>query len=254
MRPLRRAHHPNVAIPGRIRGIGFDLDPDRHTGLSDGAAVASAPDFSGYGRDCEQSTASFRPTWEAAERNGRAVYRFDGSDNFLTGNAAALGLFRNLAGCTVTLVYTAATTGSTEVVFWVNTAAASARLAVVHEQTGAGVLRFGGRRTDADAFAQVDVAGGVVNGAWVINTGVFDYANTDLTVYQNGAQIGINTSFQTAGNLADSDSSLVSVGGAGASFAQMDLRRLLVHTRALGRVELVKLHRALGRDAAIGVA
>lgn len=53
------------------------------TGLSDGQAVSSWPDLSGYNHDLDQATGTKQPTYQTNELNGLPVVRFDGSDDFL---------------------------------------------------------------------------------------------------------------------------------------------------------------------------
>lgn len=240
--------------PRRVRGLGLDLDPHRHTGLSSGGAVASAPDFSGNARNADQSTAEFRPTWVPNVRNGRAVYRFDGGNDHFLGNTAMLSLIRNLAGCTVVMAYTATLIGSVEIPFQAYTGASTARLYIHHEASAANALRVGGRRLDAAGAQNLDISSALTTDTWMINTVVADYANNDLFVYQNGALIGSTTSFLTAGTLEDTASTQVNIGGAGSFFAQMDLARMLVYQRALSAGELAYVHRGVGRSLAIGVA
>jgi hypothetical protein len=69
--------------------------------LSDNDPVATWTDSSGSGNDFAQATSGFRPTYKTGILNGKAVVRFDGSDDVLT--HAALGL----SAATVFVVFTA---------------------------------------------------------------------------------------------------------------------------------------------------
>lgn len=69
--------------PTQISGCVLWLPADRITGLSDGDAVSSWPDWSGEGNDATQTTTANKPTYQTAELAGRPVVRFDGTDDFL---------------------------------------------------------------------------------------------------------------------------------------------------------------------------
>lgn len=54
------------------------------TGLSDGDAVATFTDQSGNANNWSQSSGSLKPIYKTSIVNGRAVLRFDGSDDYMT--------------------------------------------------------------------------------------------------------------------------------------------------------------------------
>jgi hypothetical protein len=68
--------------PAAIPGLAAWYDASRET-VADGTAIASAADYSGNARPATQGTAGKRPLFKANIQNGRGVYRFDGTDDFL---------------------------------------------------------------------------------------------------------------------------------------------------------------------------
>lgn len=258
MRAMRRLLHPSQLIPGRHRGVLLNFDPNRITGVADGGAVATVSDFSGNGYNATQGTGTKQAAWTRNGRNGRAVLTFDGGDEyFLSGNG--LNLFRNANARTIVLVMQATAPGSDATPLFATTAASgSGRLVYQRESGGAGTLRIGGRRLDADAATQFATggAGTVVAGAWTIDTAVFDWASSDLYLYQNGAQIASNTSFQTAGATSDTASAVIVIGSQnGGAYINGQIARVLVYDHVPTAHVLTRLHRTLGRrEYAIGVA
>lgn len=69
--------------PSSISGLKLWLKADAITGLSDGDAVTTWSDSSGQGNNAGQGTASKKPTYKTAIKNGLAIVRFDGTDDFL---------------------------------------------------------------------------------------------------------------------------------------------------------------------------
>ncbi len=64
------------------------------TGLSSGDPVATWPDTSGNARDASQATSAKRPTWVTGVLNGKAVVRFDVTDDgMVTGLTQSSGEF-----------------------------------------------------------------------------------------------------------------------------------------------------------------
>lgn len=74
--------------PADLAGLQLWFRASDITGLVDGDPVATWSDTSGNARDMTQSTASKRPTWRTAVLNGKAVVRFDGSDDYLSVTSA----------------------------------------------------------------------------------------------------------------------------------------------------------------------
>lgn len=63
----------------------------------------------------------------------------------------------------------------------------------------------GGRRLDANSYQFVQ-GGTTSNDVFYIVSGFWDYANAQLTVYQNGTGTSRSSGFQTSGNTSDTDS------------------------------------------------
>lgn len=57
------------------------LDAGQETGYSDEDPVNPITDFSPNGNNISQATSGFRPKWDANMSNGRAAFKFDGTDD-----------------------------------------------------------------------------------------------------------------------------------------------------------------------------
>jgi len=142
---------------------------------------------------------------------------FDGVDDGLSQTASAASLTQNIGMFTVFtgLNFTKAiTSAQTAWIASTGTSATAARVSILNPS--ASTLGARGRRLDADSvdgptFAQF----GFVN---KVATGVFDYANTDAILRENGAVVATDTSFQTAGNTENTASLYVGLGGVTSSF------------------------------------
>lgn len=69
-----------IANYGSGADVLLDIDPANFTGLVDGDPIATGQDSSGNGRHMT-AAGSARPTWQTAELDGKAVARFDGTDD-----------------------------------------------------------------------------------------------------------------------------------------------------------------------------
>jgi hypothetical protein len=185
---------------------------DTTTITQSGGAVSQWNDKSPSGLNVAIGEASRQPTTGADTQNGLNVLSFDGSADRLS-NVTANSLGRNVTGLTVYVVrkFNALPT-SERVMFTIRTAGTSARLSVTSGITS-NKATVGGRTLDANSFARADSTSNVSTSAFEIQTGVFDYANTDLYLYLGSTLEGSNTSFQTATTTSDTNSSGFSVGG-----------------------------------------
>lgn len=69
--------------PSQISGLVLWLKAYSITGLSDGDGVATWTDASGLGRNFTQATSGNRPLYKVNIQNGKAIVRFDGSNDYL---------------------------------------------------------------------------------------------------------------------------------------------------------------------------
>lgn len=84
------ARRRKAFTPKSIAGLQLWLDASTISG-SDGDAVGTWSDLSGNGRNATQSTALAKPVLKTNIVNGRAVVRFDGVDDFVSGAVAITG-------------------------------------------------------------------------------------------------------------------------------------------------------------------
>jgi hypothetical protein len=215
-------------IPPSIPNLGLWLKADAGVTLVGGAVDAWA-DQSGNGRNFSAPVAANRPAYSGT-LNGLPVLTFDGSTDYLTGNAASLTLAQNVTGITMIAVvkYLASTQ---QRVFGLSNG-----LSVNNPRALLGVSttqwQVGGRRLDADGA--VNISGGTSSANWVVQSGVIRYSLATAGVFINGASQS-DSAFQTAGSSSDT-ASLISIIGGGtnlANFLQGDLAELIVYPRAI---------------------
>jgi len=243
--------------PRTIPNLGMWLDASNDGSLTLNAnTVSEWRDLSGNGRHVAQDTAASQPNAVNRTQNGRRVLDYTGGQEML-GNAATLGLLRNVSGATIiaAVKWDALSTvslGYTAVLFSSGTGATAARAALTSVAPVVNSLSVGGRRLDADSFARANGTG-TTNPR--IASAVCDYANSDAFIYADGSLAGSNTSFQTTGNTSDTDSLAVSVGGGnGPNLLDGWIGEVLVWPRVLTNAQRLQVERYLGRKWGITVA
>jgi hypothetical protein len=234
--------------PRSIANLGLWLDASVDSSLTfNSTTVSEWRDLSGNARHFAQSTAGSQPS--TSTLNNRRVLSASGG-SFMTGNAASLGLLRNVGGGTAIVVGSIALSGNQNLVHFSNgTNSAQARFLIGR----IGDVVAAGRRLDADSFAQAGYAG--VSGSNVY-AGILNYANSDAFLFANGTQQASNTSFQADGNTSDTDSLGVSLLGtpAGANLVTGTLAEVLLWPRVLTTNERQRVERYLGNKWGITVA
>jgi hypothetical protein len=243
--------------PRTIPNLGMWLDASNGGSLTlNGNTVSEWRDLSGNGRHVAQDTAASQPNAVNRTQNGRRVLDYTGGQEML-GNAATLGLLRNVSGATIiaAVKWDALSTislGYTAVIFSSGANSTQARAALASVAPVVNSLSVGGRRLDANTFARADGTG-TTNPR--IASAVCDYANSDAFIYADGSLAGSNTSFQTTGNTSDTDSLAVSVGGGnGANLLDGWIGEVLVWPRVLTDAQRLQVERYLGRKWGITVA
>jgi hypothetical protein len=244
LRPLASGFNPKT-----IANLGLWLDASADSSLTFNASTVSEwRDVSGNGRHFAQDTGASQPG--TSTLNGKRVLSTTGSQ-LMTGNAASLGILRNVPGATIVYVGSITVADAQNVIHISNgTNAAQAR--ALMGRIGSFVVA--GRRLDADLFASVgQLSGGIASGVY---TGVLDYANSDAFLFGDGAQLASSTSFQTDGNTSDTDSLGTSLFAtpAGANFCTATLGEVLIWPRVLTAAERQRVERYLGRKWGITVA
>jgi hypothetical protein len=202
-----------------------------------------------------QTTDANRPLWKSSGIGGRAGLDFDGSNDALSATTGTLmSVLQNVSGGTLIAVIDLDTTGADGPLIVIsngtNAAQARATLATV---TGTNAFRAGGRRLDANSFAETTSAGSFSANPSIL-VGLFDYANSDLFLRRNGAAVSSNTSFQTDGSTSNTASLAFAVGGSGAALTDGVISELLVYSRALSLTEIARLDRYLSGRYGITIA
>jgi hypothetical protein len=233
---MRRRHrHLNT----RHLGAKLVLDA-RYINQSDNTAVSTWADRSGNGYDATQTDSNLFPTFQTAEFGGNGVVSFDGTNDVLNANGAA-GVMRNVGGGTLMAVckYTSASLNNTRppLFFSRGDSSGSTRALIGTTNTSPTGYTTAGRRLDANSFQVVATGSGTyTQNRILIQSGIFDWANSDAFVFLDGKQEASSTSFQTAGNTSNTDSLAVRVGLADSTFNQFlqgDIGQALAFNTAL---------------------
>lgn len=230
--------------PLNLSGLGLWLNASNEASLLNATsqvAVNNDPisqwsDLSGNGRHWTQGTSLSRPTLNTTGLNSKRGVSFDGSDDYLIGNAATLSLIKNLAGYTFFLVQSATlVAGGQWFAISTNASATAGRVVVLHSTN----YQFYARRLDADASAGSVTGGSISAGVANVLTYRVDQTNTTATVFKDGTQIGNNAAFNTAGSVENLDSLAAQIGRslAAASPIQGVISELIVYQRALSTGE-----------------
>ena len=212
--------------------------------------------ISGY--DFAQSTANLQPSYGTNTINGRKVIT-NTAANYLGLSGAGLDIARNIAGLTMFAVHR---TDSTPVnanrhifAFSTNGNSAAFRAGVQILATSR-FWQVGGRRLDADSFANANSTSAAAQGTSFVSSGLFNYTGTTCTIWANGSQVATNASFQTSGNASDTASlaGTILANGAGANNYTGDFCELVIYQRALSTLERTVIERWLGAKWGITVA
>lgn len=214
----------------------------RYIDQTDNTAVSTWADRSGNGWDATQTDSNFRPTLQTAEFGGQNIVRFDGSNHRLS-VAGAAGLLNNIAGSTLSVTIKFTNTSGTRTAFAFSTGPGLTRAGV--DMTASG-YSTGGRRLDANSFQSVTSAGGQSATRTLIQTAIFDYANAALTLFLDGASSASSTSFQTAGNTSNTNSTNVRVGcsAVDTQFSEADIAEVVAFNSALTASQRKRLEHA----------
>jgi hypothetical protein len=224
--------------PRLIPNLGLWLEADVGVTLVGGAVDAWA-DQSGNGRDFTAPAAGNRPAYSGT-LNGLPVLTFDGSTDYLVGNAATLNIARNVTGVTMIAVakYGA---GAMQRSVGISDASNGTRCLLGVSTTQ---WQTGGKRLNSDSA--VLVSGGASSTNYVIHSGVIRYSVATAGVFINSAS-QVDAAFQTAGNSQDGNSANTYIGcGANlASFMSGDIAEVIIYQRAISVEERNAVERYL---------
>jgi len=224
--------------PRLIPNLGLWLEADVGVTLVGGAVDAWA-DQSGNGRD--YSAPATRPAYSGT-LNGLPVLTFNGSTDYLTGNAASLNIARNVSGLTMIAVVKYATAVASRFVSISTGALANAARATMGRTLTQWELA--GRRLDGDTL-QV-LSGGTANTNAVIQSAMFRYSAGTAGVFVNTAS-QVDSAFQTAGSTSNTTSLRFVIGSAidFATFLNGDLAEIIIYQRAISVEERNSVERYL---------
>lgn len=225
--------------PLAVSGLGIWLDADDASTIMIATGVSQWNDKSGNGRHFSQASTTKQPSYQTAAINGRNVVRADGTNDGMQ-SAIGLSLSQNVAGMTIfacRLTRSSPTSG--ENLFKIDrNVTNSGRYALANGSTS-GKLRAEGRTLDADANAFVDSSANTSTTDPMIQCGVWDNANSDLTQYVNGSVDGATTSYQSNNNTSNTASASHTMfeNTSGSAPADVDLCELIVYPRVLTQGE-----------------
>jgi hypothetical protein len=187
---------------------------DASTITESSGAVSQWNDKSGNSRNAVEVAGVSKPTLATAVQNNLNTVRFDGTQAFSVPNAVSMT--RNIGSFSVIAIRKFAALPATEQnIFRANTNGSGSRVFFGAGVTAANKVQVGGRRLDADSFASVASSGDASTTLFEIQSGIYDYANSDLYLHINGTLAASSTSFQANGSTSDTDSQLVAIGGGG---------------------------------------
>lgn len=194
---------------------------------SDGDLVARIDDKSGNGFTLLQGTTSKQPVYHTD--GSRHWLTFDGVNDVLL-HSPNLGMFRNIGAGLVGLAIRTAPTGNDERMIHIsNGVVDGAARTLIRTNSSSGNIEINGRRLDGDSIGTLVVTGEdyTDDSAYISH---LDYANSDVFMYEDGVEIGSNTSFLTDGNTSDTDSVGMGIGAtsANADFAGFEIYNIVM--------------------------
>jgi hypothetical protein len=206
---------------------------DTSTITESGGFVSQWNDKSGNGYNVSQGTGANQPNLISAGQNGLDVINFDGTTDRLA-RTTATNLLRNVVGGTVYVLRLHDASPTTErLMLFIQSGGALARVSITSGIVS-GKATVGGRTLDADSFARVDSANNVSTSAYQIQTGVYDYANTDISIFLDASFEGLNASYQTATTTSNTQSLNLGIGATlgGLLFFDGKIAEILVYHNA----------------------
>ena len=218
-----------VSAPTEISGCALWLDASDAGSITEsGGLVSQWSDKSGNLRH-HTASGSARPTTGTRSLNGRNVIDFDGSGNFLTGNAASLTMFKNVPYAGVFIVMAFDALNKNQYFFEHKGLGAGARFQIFQQPNTNIVL--GARRLNADSLATVTTSAATTGPA--IIAGIVDYTNSDAFLRRDGANLASSTSFLNDGNTEDANSDGHTIGGVSSLLLDGYIAEVVVYNTAL---------------------
>jgi len=183
-------------------------------GAGNDGFVSTWYDQSGNANDATQITTTSQPKIVDAGTLVTGGIDFDGVDDELLLSGTGLDIFKNVGYGQVFSVATSDETGLTvSNIIGFDTGVGGRRFLIGESNVTAGNFRIGGRRLDADSFESTTASAGHGNTEKLV-TGFNNWADAEAYIYQNGANVGTDLSFQTAGNTENTSSIAAGLGRA----------------------------------------
>ena len=180
--------------------------------LSGDAFVTTWYDQSGNANDAVQATTTTQPKIVSAGALVTGGLDFDGVDDQLGLTGTGLDIFKNVGYGQVFSVATSdevSTSGGR--ILEMKTSGTGGRYVLGESTTTSASYRIGGRRLDADTFDSTSASVGHGSTEKLI-TGFANWSDAEAYIYQNGANVGTDLSFQTAGLTSNTSSKLADTG------------------------------------------
>jgi len=204
---LANAYGGNALDTDASGGIGFDAN-----NLIDTSAISAATDTvrrwidQAGNRDVGNSTAGQQPRIKQSNvietLNGVPALRFDGSNDGLGNNSEGTSnLFRVASSGFIAMVVNRDVNNASAVTALNIRTGTNSRADIRFRETtlaGNEGISVNGRRVGADTLQAIGISAYTAN--QIIVCAYFDWANAQLTLWENGVQTAQLTPFQTAGN------------------------------------------------------
>lgn len=257
------------AVAQPISSSALWLRADAITGVANGGAVAAWNDASGNGRNYEQGSATSRPLLYTTDPtytiNNKPVLRFDGSDDFLKGNAASLSALNQVAGASVFAVRKLDALGAQRQIFSQSVGGASFQARLTNLVLADGLYGAAGR-SDTAIQSSLAAAGGAATTAAELQAGVARYTQSTagaVGTYVNGATIATSTTgFNPAQNTPNTNSqwSLIGANGNSTNLSTVNynfngnIAEIILYPRALDTAERSVVENYLGAKYALNLS
>ena len=192
------------------------------------AAVATWYDQSGSSKNATQTTDANQPLIASGGSLLTDGVKFSLGTN-LKLSGTGLDIFKNTQHAQVFYVIKINDTSTALTGFFeAQNNASQSRFLLRNSNATAGRVSLGGRRLDGDSFSSFQSDSGHSNEK-VLLTAFVNYSDTDAFIFQNGTQIGSDTSFLTAGATSDTRSTNIAIGRASSNnTAEFDAEELII--------------------------
>lgn len=244
-------HNQGGLIPPPINGYAFWFRADglvagetNRFGIADGlGSVSQLTDLGGSTITATQSTMSKQPVLISSliGTKARKGVRFVGANatELIVNNA--LALTNNISAITMYVVSKINTGGTLAFPLYFSTGTSATASRCDIRSSAANAWQTSGRRLDADSVATV--TGNATTATYKIIGSPIDYANSNAYIYENGALVNSNTSFQTDGNTSAANSLAVALGSTSVgNYLTGDIGEILVYIGYHDATQVAAIH------------